>query len=272
MDEPTASLGKSDVDHLLSAIKNLKNKGVSILFVDHKLDEVLSIADRVTVMRDGKNVRTFNNVKELKMKQLIELMTGRELETTPSYRKKYPKNKSLLKVVNLTKKGEYKNINFELFSGDILGIIGLVGAGRTELVSNIFGLSKPDSGRLFIEGKLIKINNTSSAVSYGIGFVPEERLTQGLFMVKSIEENINIANIKTIQRIKLGFLDFKAMRAQTNNWVNNLNIKTTSVTLQVNSLSGGNQQRVVLAKWLATHPKIFILDCPTKRNRCWSKN
>jgi len=263
MDEPTASLGKSDVDHLLSAIKHLKNEGVSILFVDHKLDEVLRIADRVTVMRDGKNVRTFNNVKELKTKQLIELMTGRELETTPSYRKKFPKNNSLLKVVNLTKKGEYKNINFELFSGDILGIIGLVGAGRTELISSIFGLSKPDSGRLFIEGKLVKINNTPSAVRYGIVLVPEERLTQGLFMPKSIEENINIANIKTIQQIKLGFLDFKAMRAQTNNWVNNLNIQTTSVTLPVNSLSGGNQQRTVLAKWLATHPKILILDGPT---------
>ena len=260
MDEPTASLGKSDVDNLLSTIKHLKKEGVSILFVGHKLDEVLRIADRITVMRDGKNIRTFNDIKEVKMKQLIKLMTGREFKTTSSYRKKYTKDNSLLKVVNLTKKGEYKNINFELFSGDILGIIGLVGAGRTELISSIFGLTKPDSGSIFFEGKLVKINDTSTAMSFGIGLVPEERLTQGLFMVKTIEENINISNIKTF---RLGFLNFKSMRARANNWVNKLNIRTTSVISLVNSLSGGNQQRVVLAKWLSTHPKILILDCPT---------
>lgn len=261
MDEPTASLGKSDVENLLSAIKHLKNEGVSILFVGHKLDEVLSIADRVTVMRDGKNIRTFNNVKELKMKQLAELMTGRELNTL-SYKEKHFEDNLLLKIVNLTKKGEYENINFELFSGDILGIIGLVGAGRTELISSIFGLTKPDSGRIFIDGKHVKINTPAGAVKYGIGLVPEDRLTQGVFMAKSIEENISVTTIKTF-RNKLGFLNFKKMNDQSNSWVNKLNIKTPSINLQVKQLSGGNQQRVVIAKWLATHPRILFLDGPT---------
>ena len=262
MDEPTASLGKSDVEHLLSTIRHLKNEGVSILFIGHKLDEVLRIADRVTIIRDGENIKTFENVKELKYKQLVELMTGRELKTSAGYRKQYHKNNSLLKVVNLTKKGEFKNINFELFTGDILGIIGLVGAGRTELISSIFGLTKPDSGRIFIEGKPVKISSAVIAARYGIGLVPEDRLVQGLFMYKSIVENISIANIKTIQN-KLGFLNFKKMIDQSNSWINYINIKTTSANLQVKQLSGGNQQRVVLAKWLATHPKILILDSPT---------
>jgi simple sugar transport system ATP-binding protein len=261
MDEPTSSLGKSDVDNLLSAISILKDYGVSILFIGHRLQEVLKIADRVTVMRDGKKITTISNIKELKIKQLSKLMTGRELEYI-RYKKKRIKKKSLLKLINLTRKGGYDNINLELFSGDILGIIGLVGSGRTELISSIFGVNKPDSGRIILEGKPVKINNTTKAIKYGIGLVPENRLEQGLFIDKTIANNICVANIGNFKN-KFGLLDNKKISISSNLWVNKLSIKTPSVDLVVKQLSGGNQQRVVLAKWLETNPKLILLDCPT---------
>jgi len=260
MDEPTSSLGKKDIDNLFSVIRNLKMKGISVLFVGHKLNEIFEIADRVTVLRDGKNIGTYN-IDKLDNEQLIEMMTGKKIEKS-QYMKKYDSKKVLLEVKDLTKHGQFKDICFKLYAGEILGIIGLVGSGRTELALSIFGLTEPDSGNIFIEGILYKINSVKDAMNLGIGYLPENRLIQGLFMEHSISKNMIVTMIHNLIN-KLRLLDKKRIRNINDTWIKELDIKTPSSELIVKQLSGGNQQRVVLSKWLERNPKILILDGPT---------
>lgn len=260
MDEPTTALTKNEVEVLLKTVLDLKNKGVAIIFVSHKLDEVFKISDNITVLRDGYKVGDFD-AQDIDEKSLTYHMTGREI----SY-EKYTFNKtndeSIIKIDGLNKENCYENISLELFPGEIVGITGLLGAGRTELALSLFGLNKPDSGDIFIENKKVNIQSPIDAVHHGIGLLPEDRHLQGLFMENSIKENI-ISPILNRLVNKLSFLNNEKRNEVSRNWYDNLRIKASSIDAPPRSLSGGNQQRVVLAKWLSTNPKLFILDSPT---------
>jgi simple sugar transport system ATP-binding protein len=260
MDEPTSSLGKKDIEYLFTIIRTLKSQGISILFVGHKLNEIFEIADRVTILKDGKNLGT-HDIQDLTHEKIIELMTGRSL-TESSYTREYSSEKPLLEVKNLSKVFQFKEVSFRLYPGEIIGITGLVGSGRTELVSALFGLNPADSGEILIDGKPTAIRNVQDGLQAGICYVPEDRLTQGLFMNHSIEDNLIVTLFKKLVS-RLGLLSTESIRKTSTSWVDNLAIKTPSVHLPVKQLSGGNQQRVVIAKWLARKPRILILDGPT---------
>lgn len=260
MDEPTSSLGKKDIDYLFNIIKTLKSQGIAILFVGHKLNEISEIADRVTILKDGVSLGTYD-IENLNHKKMIELMTGKAI-TVSTYSKEYSTEKPLLEIRNLSKTFQFNNINFALYPGEILGLTGLVGSGRTELVSSIFGLNPADSGEILIDGIITPIKKIRDALKAGICFVPEDRLSQGLFMNHTVENNITITLLKSMLN-KTGYLDTKRVRKVASEWVKDLAIKTPSIDLPVKQLSGGNQQRVVIAKWLARKPRILILDGPT---------
>lgn len=263
MDEPTASLGKSDVDHLIQIILKLKERGVAVIFIGHKLDEVMKIADSITVIRDGQIVERLDNVSYVTENDLISLMTGKDVVIYDSFLPTLPHDeKPVMELKDFSKKGVFRNINMSLYRGEILGIIGLVGAGRTELMASIFGLDKADSGILEVDGKEVKITKVQDAIEHGIALVPENRLTEGLFTKKSIKKNINVTMLKSFLS-KIGLLDLDGLERHSQSWVDALKIKTPNHLNPATSLSGGNQQRIVLAKWLATNPSILILDGPT---------
>ncbi len=262
MDEATSAITKEEVDHLFSIILNLKKRGISTLFVSHKLSEVFEISENITILRDGKRVGVYPT-SELDYDRLVYLMTGRRLEFRPyiydeSMREKTP----LLKVSSLNKENQFSDISFELQRGEILGITGLIGSGRTEVAQAIFGLNRPDSGEIMINGEVVNIRNPQDAVNHRIALLPEDRLNQGLFEAQSIGDNIVITILKNFLA-RFGLLNLVKRAKASADWVKKLEIKTPSAAHPVNSLSGGNQQRVVLAKWLATEPMVFILDGPT---------
>jgi len=261
MDEPTSSLGKKDIDYLFSVIRNLKAKGISVLFVGHKLNEVFEIADRVTILRDGKKVGTYG-VDELDNDRLIELMTGKRLKKASQHVKRKDAIDVLLEVKNLTKKGQFENISFKLHAGEIIGLIGLLGSGRTELALSIFGLNELNTGEIFIQGSKQTIKTVQDAMRLGIGYVPEDRLTQGLFMEHTISKNMIVTLLNSLLNA-VRLLDKRKIKNVNESWIKDLDIKTPSSELVVKQLSGGNQQRVVLSKWLERNPKILILDGPT---------
>ncbi|MGH0052148.1 MAG: sugar ABC transporter ATP-binding protein [Sphaerochaetaceae bacterium] len=263
MDEPTASLGKSDVDHLIKIIQQLKERGVAIIFIGHKLDEVMKIADSITVIRDGSIVEQLDTVSHVTEADLARYMTGKEEVAYDAFHPEIDTHTGpVLELKGFSKKGEFDTINMQLYRGEILGIIGLVGAGRTELMASVFGLNKPDTGSLFVEGREVAINTVQDAINNGIALVPEDRLTEGLFTTKSIKENINITTLSSLLN-KMGLLKMEALEKHSQSWVDALRIKTPDHNNPATSLSGGNQQRIVLAKWLATNPSILILDGPT---------
>lgn len=260
MDEPTSSLGKRDIDYLFSVIRKIKERGLSVLFVGHKLNEIFEIADRVTILRDGRKVGT-SEIASLDREQLIELMTGRKV-TSSSYARNYSTAKCLLELRKLSKKGQFSDVDLQLYPGEILGITGLIGSGRTELALALFGLNPPDAGKILVEGSERSIGSADKAVSLGICYVPEDRLTQGLFMEHTISRNIIVTVLRQLAR-GLGLLDGRRIRQVNARWIEELAIRTPNAELQVKQLSGGNQQRVVIAKWLERKPKILILDGPT---------
>lgn len=260
MDEPTSSLTKKEVDLLFKVVRSLNKKGISILFISHKINEVLEITNRVTVLRDGKKAGILDS-KNLDSRKISQLMLGKEIDY-PNYRKKFDNKEVVLKVEKFTKKNCFKDISFDVFSGEILGITGLLGSGRTELALSLYGLYKVDSGKIFINGNPVEINTTQDAMKYGIAYVPEDRLNEGLFLSESIAKNIVVNSLgKVLNRIK--FISKKKIDVFSNFWLREFGINSKSNTMKVSSLSGGNQQRVVLAKWIATNPKILILDGPT---------
>ncbi|HHY46488.1 MAG TPA: sugar ABC transporter ATP-binding protein [Firmicutes bacterium] len=262
MDEPTTALTRREVDALFRVIKGLQQKGISILFVSHKLNEVYEIAEKITILRNGKNVAD-GDTSEFDRAKLIYHMTGRQVEQSRYEREAGgDQARPLLKVENLSRRGEYSDVSFELYPGEILGLVGLLGAGRTELAMSLLGLRPPDSGRIYIDGKPIKIRSFEQAVKQGIGYVPEDRLTQGLFLQQSIGRNIVVGTIDRYLN-RFGLIDSRKVNGQISKWVRDLSIVTPSPLLPVQSLSGGNQQRVVLAKWLASNPRILVLNGPT---------
>jgi simple sugar transport system ATP-binding protein len=262
MDEPTTAITKSEINRLFSVILGLKKKGISTLFVSHKLSEVLHISEKVTVIRDGKLVGVYNT-EELDYDTLSFYMSGKKIvDTVFNYQEKEKQKEPLLEVKNLSKKSNFQNINFKVRSGEIIGITGILGSGRTELALSLFGLNKPDSGEIYIDGKLVKIKSPRDAIELGLSYLPEDRLNQGLFIKQSIGNNIVITILqRLLNRFKM--FDNNKKYETAKEWVKDLNVITPSLETVAQALSGGNQQRVVIAKWLATLPKIFILDCPT---------
>jgi len=262
MDEPTTAITKGEIDRLFSVILALKKKGISTLFVSHKLSEVLQISEKVTVIRDGKLVGVYNT-KELDYDTLSFYMSGKKIvDSVFDYQEKERQKEPLLEVKNLSKKGNFQNINFKVQSGEIIGITGILGSGRTELALSLFGLNKPDSGEIYINGKLVKINSPQNAIDLGLSYLPEDRLNQGLFVKQSIQDNAIVTILKRLLN-KFRLLSDSKKYKSAKEWVEELNVITPSLEAAAQALSGGNQQRLVIAKWLATNPKIFILDSPT---------
>ncbi|KKL71311.1 hypothetical protein LCGC14_2096170 [marine sediment metagenome] len=262
MDEPTSSLTKDEIDRLFTVITGLKKRGICTLFVSHKLSEVFEISERVSIIRDGKKVGTYRT-EELDNEKLVFLMTGKKIDDTIfSYKDKGEKKAPLMELKHLSKAGNFEDINFTLHPGEILGITGLLGSGRTELALALFGMYPADSGNILINGEKVRIKSIPDAISAGIGYLPEDRLNQGLFVDQSISNNIVVTILKNLLN-RLGLVSMVKKEQSVHKWVEELAIKTPSVEAPAQSLSGGNQQRLVAAKWLATHPKVFILDGPT---------
>ncbi len=262
MDEPTTALTRKEIDSLFRIIHDLKAQGISTLFVSHKLNEVVEIADRTVIFRNGKKVMD-QDAKGLDIKKMEYYMTGREIDTSEIVLPETEKVETpLLKVENLGLRGVFSDVSFELMPKEILGITGLLGSGRTELALSLFGELPADEGKFFIEGKEVKIRRIGDALKNGIAYVPDDRVNQGLFLPQSIGNNL-LATIIDRLVTSFGFVNDRQAQQTKLQWIKQLDIKTPSSDLPVESLSGGNQQRVVLAKWLASQPKILILNGPT---------
>ncbi len=260
MDEPTTALTKNEVDSLLDIVLGLKKRGIAVVFISHKLDEVMRIADSITVIRDGHKIGDFA-ASEIDSKKLAYYMTGRQVDYQ-QYSRSLGGEENLLEVRNLTKKGNYEDVSLSVRKGDILGLTGLLGAGRTELALSIFGLNKPDSGEIFLEGKKVTISSPDDAIDLGIGLVPEERALQGLFLQKSVNENVAASILKRLKGL-FGNIDSGKSRALAREAIEQFRIKVYNEDTQVGTLSGGNQQKALIARWAASNPKLFILDTPT---------
>lgn len=260
LDEPTSSLTWKEVNRLFTFIRGLKNQGIAVLFISHRLDEVLEIGDRVTVIRDGKKVGTFLT-QELNQSELSFLMTGKKLSFSKSVRVAETTSE-IIRVERLSRNGQYSEVSFSLHKGEILGIIGPRGSGRTEMALSLFGLNPPDSGQIYVEGKEFQGESVQKAIELGIGYVPENRLLQGLVLDQSIENNLVITVLKKLLE-KNKLIDPAKKREFARRTVRDFGIKASDVDDPARSLSGGNQQKLVLAKWILTEPKILILDTPT---------
>lgn len=268
MDEPTSSLTRKEVNVLFSIIKSLQEKGMTIMFVSHKLDEIIEIAERITVMRDGTMISTFEN-KDVDETKLAQMISGQEI----SYQQNFVEHgdEVILEVDSLTCGKQYKDISFKLKKGEILGIIGLLGSGRTELASSVFGMNEPESGRILLHGQEVHFKSNRDAIANKIAYVPEDRLLQGLVLNQSIENNTIISIINKLKN-KLGMIDKKSCRSITQKWIDELHIKSAVPEINASAMSGGNQQKIVISKWLSTEPEILILDQPTNGIDIAAKN
>jgi len=259
MDEPTSSLDNEESERLFKTIHELKKRGVSVIYISHRMEEIFSICDRVSVFRDGKFVGC-DEMKGITPQKLISMMVGREVANI------FPKvdcelGDVVFKVEGLTGKG-FQNIDFEVRKGEILGLTGLAGAGRSETVRAIFGLDSFESGTIYLEGKKVRIKNPQRAITLGIAMVNEDRRSYGLCLNRSIIENISLPNLPQRQRKPL--LNKRRERKECAEYAHKLTVKASSFEQEAIALSGGNQQKVVLAKWIMAHPKVLILDEPTR--------
>ena len=271
MDEPTSALSSSEVDKLFAIIRDLKARGLSIIFITHRLEEVMKICDRYTVLRDGKQVGS-GKVAETNVDNLIQLMVGREIkELLFAERERVSPGDVALRVEGLARRGNSQdphatvldNVGFEVRRGEILGIAGLVGAGRTEMSRAIFGADPFDSGGLIVDGRPVDIRSPRDAIRHGIGLVPEDRKQQALFLSLAVSANLSMAAHDHITRWKV-FIDGNAERRLVEEYRRALNIRMAGPEQIIANLSGGNQQKVVLARWLALRPKVLIVDEPTR--------
>ena len=262
MDEPTASLTPDEVNRLMELIKRLRGEGKSIVYISHRLEEIKSISDRVTVLCDGRKVGSYNTA-DITIDDMIRSMIGCSLGEMIKKEEAEISDEPYFAVKGLGSRGAFSNVSFEVRKGEILGIAGLMGSGRTEIARTIFGVMKRDEGTVEINGKPVQINSPIDAIKNGIALVPEDRHNQGLFLKKSIAFNSTFAAPWKIIR-KLDFVDKKKEKEVTEAYVEQLKTKLTSIYHNVSDLSGGNQQKVSLAKWLATDPDVLILDEPTR--------
>lgn len=260
MDEPTASLTQAETDALLSVVRTLSARGVAVVFVSHRLAEVLDVCARVTVLRDGRLVGVYPTAG-MTQARLTELMTGKTFETGVAARD-MSAAPAVLEVQGLTRRGEFSDVSFTLRRGEVLGIAGLIGAGRTELAHVLFGMARADAGTVRLEGREVSFASNRQAIRAGIAYVSEDRLALGLIQPQSISDNAVMAVLRRITGAS-GLLSGRAQDALVAHWIAELAVKIGRPTDAVSTLSGGNQQRVVLAKWLATEPRVLILDSPT---------
>ncbi|ADL08603.1 sugar ABC transporter ATP-binding protein [Thermosediminibacter oceani] len=261
MDEPTSALTENEIEELFSMIKKLKENGCGIIYISHRLEELKEIADRVTVFRDGKYIKTLD-FKDTRLDELISLMVGREInEKFP--RVEVPRGEKIFEVRNISRGNILKNISFELYEGEILGFAGLMGSGRTELMRAIFGADKRDSGEIYLHGKKLNINSPADAIKNGIVYVPEDRKHDGLALNMCVSHNITMASVESICN-KIGVLNTKKEISVSNKIVSDLKIKTPSLFQRVRNLSGGNQQKIVVGKWILKNPALYIFDEPTR--------
>lgn len=260
MDEPTASLTQSETDALLTIVRNLAAKGVAVVFVSHRLQEVLDICKRVTVVRDGKLVGVFPT-QGMTPGRLTELMTGKTFDTSVVARN-LSGARPVLQIEGLTRRGEFENVSLTVRAGEVVGLTGLIGAGRTELGHTLFGMTRPDQGTIHMDGREVRFRSNRDAVAAGVAYVSEDRLALGLIQPQSIADNAVMSVLKRITG-PIGLISGTAKEDLVAKWIRELAVKIGQPTDPVSTLSGGNQQRVVLAKWLATEPKLLILDSPT---------
>ena len=260
MDEPTSALTESEIKELFATIKHLKKGGVSIIYISHRMDELFEIGDEVTVLRDGRSVGT-RLLSETSRKELIRMMVNRELNEL-FVRKQSTLGNEVLKVEHLSRRDCFHNISFSLRKGELIGIAGLLGSGRTALAQALFGVDSIDSGTIFLHGNHCKLNSPREAINNRIGFLTEDRKSQGLVMTMSVKENITLPNLKRFSRY--GMIDERTEEAAAKRHCQDLNIRMTGQNQLVLNLSGGNQQKVVLSKWLCSQADIFIFDEPTR--------
>lgn len=261
MDEPTSALTSREIDELFEIIEKLKKDGCGIVYISHRLEELQHIVDRVTIMRDGKYI-TSMNFEETTMTEIISNMVGREIK------EKFPRvtckrGKKILEIKNLKSGKSVKNVNFNLYEGEIVGIAGLVGAGRTETTRAIFGMDPKESGEIILDGKNIKINKPLDAIKAGIVLAPEDRKRDGLCTKLSIRENVSLPNLDLLCS-KFGVVNKRKEKEMTSKAVNDFKVKLASIELNAGSLSGGNQQKIVVGKWLARNSRVVIFDEPTR--------
>ena len=259
MDEPTSSLTGREVRQLFSIIEDLTAEGVGVVYISHRLEEIFEISDRITVLRDGHHIKTAP-ASELDAEELVRLMVGRPLNELFTRSESSP-GETVLEVRGLTRKGEFEGVDLALRRGEILGLAGLVGAGRTEVAQSIFGIRQSDSGGIFVDGEEVKIHSPQTAMERGIFYVPEERRSQGLILPFSIKNNITLSILDRISR--LGFVP-RSERAVADRFMGELSIRGAELSDPVSRLSGGNQQKVVVAKSLAREPNVLLLDEPTR--------
>ena len=260
MDEPTAALTESETRVLFQVVNSLRAKGVSIVYISHRMEEIFELCDRITVLRDGEYVDT-RYIKDINMDDIVQMMIGREIG------ERYPKREckigeEVLRVEGLSHDKFFKDVSFNVRAGEVLGVAGLMGAGRTEIMQTIFGNYPLAGGKIFIEGKEVQIKNPKAAIDAGIGFITEDRKTEGLLLEKSISENIEICNLGKVSNS--GVLSAKKRGELVKRGIEEFRIRCFGPDHECHNLSGGNQQKVVLAKWVYTDPKILILDEPTR--------
>ena len=260
MDEPTAALTDKEIDLLFTIIKNLKEQGVSFVYISHRMEEIFELCDEITVMRDGSFIGQ-KSTAETSFEEIVSMMVGYDLED------RFPKvevepGEVVLAVKGLTKKGKFEDIHFEVREGEVLGFSGLMGSGRTDVMHAIFGITPFDSGTISINQQEVKINSPITAKKMGIGFITEDRKNEGLVLDFSVAENTVMPSLKTFSN--KSFVNSRKIIGVVDEYIKKLNVRTPNQTIDVGKLSGGNQQKIVIAKWLITNPRILILDEPTR--------
>lgn len=260
LDEPTAALTDREIEGLFRVIDSLKQRGVGMIYISHRMEEIFRICDRITVMRDGRYVGT-EQVANTEMDQVVKMMVGREIKDRfPKLDIKFGEEK--LRVEGLTRKGMIEDISFSVRAGEIVGISGLMGAGRTEMAKALFGVMPIDSGSIWLNGKPVQIRKPMDAIRAGLALVTEDRKDEGLILSMSIRDNLDLTNLEAVSH--LGVLNYAKEEELAKTMINSLRIKSSGSGQEVGSLSGGNQQKVVIGKWLATKPQVLILDEPTR--------
>ena len=259
MDEPNSSLTQTESEVLFGIIERLKHSGVAILYVSHRIEEVLRISDRISVLRDGRMIGSLGRA-EATAERVVQMMVGRALPPHETARSGQG-SEVVLEVRGLSSRARVRDVSFVLHRGEVLGMAGLVGAGRTEVAQAIFGIDRPDAGQIFLEGKQVRLSGPSDAIALGMGMVPEDRKEMGLFLEMALKMNITVAGLGRWSRA--GFVNGRQEQAVAMEGVRSLSIHAAGVDQPVKSLSGGNQQKAVLARWLALRPRILILDEPT---------
>lgn len=260
MDEPTSAITEVEVKHLFQMIENMKAQGISIIYITHKMDEVFAIADDITILRDGQFIATMP-AAELDKDKLINLMVGRTL-TDIFQKKKAEIGEPILSIRNFTRKKEFRNVSFDVHRGEIVGMAGLMGAGRSELMMSLFGVTKHETGEVYLHGKKVEIRSPKDAIQHKMAFLTEDRKLTGLYLILSVQENITMASID--QFCGNGLIQHRKIKETCETEIGKFNIRTPSSNQRVELLSGGNQQKVLLSRWMLTDPDVLILDEPTR--------